>query len=174
MKKYKSKKIKAFGLVESLLALAIFGTAIISATAVTIKALKTVRDNEMADFANSIMIRSLEYTKSSSVTNADFIHTTSPAMYRLTGDVTDLNAQIDIQYVGITQNNILDRNQCEGNPDYLVNLSSNPDLADLVICNQIIINNTQNGNYEITSRIIFQTGDSEFELNEITGYKINE
>ncbi|MCA9383899.1 hypothetical protein KC909_06075 [Candidatus Dojkabacteria bacterium] len=168
-----TKKVKAFGLVEALLALAIFGTAIIAATAVTIKSLRTVKNNELADFANSVMVRSMEYTRSESGTNAVLSALgPEPWLFSLQGDVTDPNSTIFLadQAADPDPNRQLDIDECTSTSRYLIDMSGDPELAGLLFCNQIIVE-TLGDNYQVTSRMVFQTGN-EFQFAEITGFKV--
>lgn len=159
------KKYRAFGLVEALIGIAIFGVAIVVATAVSIDSLKQVKENEVADFANSVMVQTLEFSKSNKV-----------ALTTLQGNGNTFQAfKIDGSLENITgislQNDTtkLASNACSTTSPYYINIDW-PEYTESTLCNQIIVEATSSGNFKITSRVVYSLED-EVRVSEILGYR---
>jgi prepilin-type N-terminal cleavage/methylation domain-containing protein len=60
----KGLKTKAFGLLEVLISIAISAIVMVGAVAVSSKSIKLVRQNELQDLSNGILLRSLEVARS--------------------------------------------------------------------------------------------------------------
>lgn len=180
MFKFLKNKNKAFGLVEALLALAVFGTTIIAATSVTIQSLRTIKDNELADFSNSVMVRSLELAKSNTATiqgsgqNSTAENLTSgfpgPWVFSIAGDLDDLDGDLTL----VRQQAVADRIQPDTSTSTLAAFqvdAQNQIIQSYELYNQIYIQEIENSdNLEIISRIVYTTGN-EYVVNEIRGYK---
>lgn len=64
MNKPSTKKLSALGLVEVLVVLAIVGLTMVGSMQLTTGAFRSIRENEITDMANGIMVQSLEIIKS--------------------------------------------------------------------------------------------------------------
>lgn len=64
------RKIKAAGLIEMLIAMAIFAIAVISITSLNAKNYMQIKTNELNDFANIFMVSSMEFMKTPTSTTA--------------------------------------------------------------------------------------------------------
>lgn len=161
-------KINAFGLVEVLVALAIFGIAFIAATAVTISSLRTIKDNEIADFTNSLMVRTLEYSKSDAVDYNTLTTGTLPRAFVVNGDVA---TNTNISFSPASDNNKLTADACAGS-EYVLNISD-PDFQNLEICNQIYVQYTTpaQNNLLITSVTVYTRGDNSKLVSELRGFR---
>lgn len=165
---------KAFGMVEILVAIAVFGTAIVSATAFTIKSLRIIKDNELRDQATAIMVRTLEYTKSDAITTNEVGDPGSNTVryFAVKGDPAnpaDGALKLEEQIPGSP----LDSASCaNSNSVYFVNVNATVE-ANFLLCNQIILTGTIGDNYEVSSRVVYKLGDK-YETNELKGFKILE
>ena len=177
----KNFKLKAFGLVESLVAMAVFGTAILMITSLSAKSLKTVKENEIADFMNSIMVRSMEYVKSDQVTvgspGSDFT-VPLPVYFKIEGDITDS----DITTLSVVDGTVVQESfrrktntdpgnleDCSKTSEYLLNIDQE-DWRDMIICNQLYIE-PDGDNYSIISTVVYK-GIDEYKINQMRGFKL--
>ena len=169
-------KIKAFGLVEILVSLVIYGIAIIGVTALTISSYRTVKDNEIGDLANSLMVRGIEYFKSPNAianlpinngeTRVFNLNTASP------NDVGNPAAQFipvivtSLPWAGNpTRINISD---CTASSIFKITFASG--VNPYTMCNQIIVQKTSTKDYLIQSVVVFQLS-RRFEQNELIGFR---
>jgi len=178
------KQFKAFGLVESLVAMAVFGTAIIMITSLSAKSLRTVKENELADFANSIMVRSMEYVRSDQVDNASFnnynIDTFSGKIYfKITGDLSDPAALISayaidddpLQQTAFERNLAINNlSNCDGS-SYKIDVTGNTEWSKLIICNQLSLEKDASNNFIITSTVVYK-GLDDYKVTQMRGYKL--
>jgi hypothetical protein len=174
--KQTKKNEKAFGLVEVLIGLAIFGTAIIAATSLTVKSLRIVKDNELADTANGIMIKTLELAKYPE-TDTKFPGLSddgSKKIYYLTGNIDDFN---QLNFDNLTFIKKTSELNTDGIPSTdCISQTGNQikvnfeGISGLIVCNQIVFERLDSGNYEVSSRVIFQTA-KEVREAEIKGFK---
>jgi len=170
------RNIKAFGLVEILVGLAIFSTAIIATVTIAVNSYKAVKNNELADLANSVMIRSVEYFKSpssiGSLTPAGSATSTAPVYYKLNVTISPETTGTDsLSFVRVTTN-VQPLTECTESSEYRVNFSSTQNLesSTFLLCNQIIVEPLTEGGYIIKSRIVYQTSKGT-ETAEILGYR---
>lgn len=145
-----NNKLKAFGLLEVLVALAVFGTTMIVALALTVRSLKIVKENEQADQAAAFMVSSLEYAKAPIAVPSDL----SVGTYR----IELVNEQISQL---IRESSILEETtDCRTSP-YVLDIDT--EEADFIFCNMIIVENInpldRNSNLLITSRIVYDYTD---------------
>ena len=182
---HKNKKLNAFGLFEIVLSLAIFGIGIISLTSMNAKTYKVIKNNELSDFANRTMVKTLEFFKSPTTSSTGTQQSTqkiiSDAMFNepvkiLPPFITiqfniDPSAMIDTtdQLAFIKNSDSTPIVDCSSTSSYKVFVSSGSNYEGLIICNQIIVDKMTNG-YKITSRIVYII-DGEIKKNELIGYR---
>ncbi|KXK26583.1 MAG: hypothetical protein TR69_WS6001000589 [candidate division WS6 bacterium OLB20] len=163
---------KAFGLVEIIIAIAIFGTAMIATVAIAISSLRTVQDNELADTANSVMIGSMEYMKSPAVVP---LLTNLPTgqrdfAFRVTGEVNPSNCTgstgCQLQIVQTTSRTPI--TTCDSNSEFRVRLS---ELPNFIMCNQILVNQTDPGVFELRSIVVFFSSRNGMQRTELLGFR---
>lgn len=164
-------------MVEILVAIAVFGTAIVSATAFTIKSLRIVKDNELRDQATGIMVRTLEYVKSDAI-NSDVIGVpagqTNTRYFAIEGDPANPNSgvlKLD-EKIGASATPLSEANCQDSNSVYYVDVNATKDTSFL-LCNQIILTGTVGNNYQVTSTVVYKLSDK-YEISELNGFKILE
>lgn len=170
MKRFFKNKKTAFGLVESLLAIAIFGTAIITATAVTISSLKIVKDNELADFATSMIIRTVEFTKSTELAAAELEGNTpsGPWYFIVEGNPADSSDALGI--VSASTGGVI--NDCTSSSDYYIDVvDAAGNSSGFVLCIQLITNQLSSGNYETRVRGVYVLS-GETRITEVSGFRL--
>jgi len=164
MNKKIKQKLQAFGLVEALIGIAIFGTLIVTATSVTIRSLGIVKDNEIADFATGLMIDSLEFAKYDAKTIS--LGGSTNKYYSVKGNMND-----DLlEYDDIVHTEKITEDDCKLNTyqEQIKNDNNTP------ICNQIIIEKPNDSNHQfVTSRVIYKTAQHWY-IIEAKGVRINE
>ncbi|MFQ5492621.1 MAG: hypothetical protein ACE5DX_00460 [Candidatus Dojkabacteria bacterium] len=164
-------KLKAFGLAEIIVALGIFGTAMIATVAIAVASLRTVKDNELADIANSVMIRSMEYMKSPAVV-PDLLNlpaaTNDVHSFKIMNDIDSQNTEEGIVMGNVTSTGgIQPLDDCGQASAFKVNFV---DLPNLVLCNQVLINENKDGTFEIRSIIVFGTSKG-LQSSELIGFR---
>jgi type II secretory pathway pseudopilin PulG len=169
------KKQKAFGLVEIIISLAVFGTAIIATMSLTVRSYVTVKNNELGDLANSIMISSSEYFKSpnaktilpaAGTSGSFYFNLTSPININPgTQTVTNLSFNRQTQ----TSQKI---NTCDSGSAYKVAFTNTTGLPNnFILCNQVIIQPQADGSYMILSEVVFNTSKG-LDQSELIGYRL--
>lgn len=164
-------KIKATGLVEVIVVIAILAMTMLAVVGVTTRALRQVKRNEIEDRVTGIQLRALEYIKSPidiSANNIDLPTSTNPNYYSVNFNAN--NGQLVLTPQVLTQN--LSKQapyNCNSSSVYFV---SGLDSGD-VVCNQIIITRPDAGKevYEVRSVLVYQALD-EFYSKELLGYRI--
>lgn len=150
---------KAFGLLEALVAIAVFGMAIVLGLNLVVQSLKIIKDNQISDEATTFMVSTLEYVKSPNLDSAII----SPGFYSLiyNGSFTGLTSQA-IE---------LEKDNCSASSPYAVEVS--PDNP-LVVCTSIKVelvdSSNPNSDFLITSKVVYEVSD-EFLVREIRGFK---
>lgn len=157
------KNFKAFGLLESVVAIGVFGASIIVGLSLIVKSLGIIKDNQISDQAAAFMVTSLEYMRSPNIK----ANTLTEDYYR----VVMANNQISTLQVEPAAS-LLDETNCTAGSLFSVDLDG-PDSSTLV-CNQLIVqkvNNTDpNSNLIITSRVVYKLS-KETLTREIRGFK---
>jgi len=183
LKCHKNKK-PAFGLIEILISLAIFALAIISITSTNAKTYRIVKNNELADFSNRTMVKTLEFFKAPTtdslvagiqqstqkiIENALINNPPNPtkSVTFKSNSIIDTNAQLTFQEV---ENNPISKIiTCDSGSTYKVAVSPNSGYTGFDLCNQIIIEKKNDG-YLIRSRIVYQIREIT-KINELIGYR---
>lgn len=152
---------KAFGLVEIIVALGIFGTAIVTTIALTVNSYLAVKNNELADLANSVMVRSMEYFKSPSgieILKNRQTPTAPKAFFAVATDVSisDVNAGLTfVQKTGAQQ-----ITTCDTGSEYKVDLIEVQGIpSDFLMCNQVIAETQTDGSFLLKSIVYYKRGD---------------
>lgn len=162
---------KAFGLVEIIVAIAIFGTAMIATIALAIGSLRTVQDNELADTANSVMIGTMEYMKSPAVVPILVNLPTGQRefAFRVEGDIDPANCiRQDCNLTLVQTTNRSEITACDESSEYRVNLQ---ELPNFVMCNQILVTQQSPGVFEMRSIVIFFSSKEGQQRTELIGYR---
>jgi len=171
MRQSNSKK-KAFGLVEIIVALAIFGTAMIATIAIAIGSLRTVQDNELADTANSVMIGSMEYMKSPAVVPVlnGLPSGQREFAFRVEGDVDPASCFGSECNLNIVRTNTVSEiTECDEGSEYRVRLE---ELPNFLMCNQILVTQERPGVFELRSIVVFFSSNrSGTQRTELIGYR---
>lgn len=170
---------KAFGLAEVIVAIGIFGTVMVVTVSMTVAALRTVKDNELADMANSVMVTSLEYVKSPAGFEA--IQSTVPSTgalktYKIKTSLynPDNPSFTDFQLETTTETNRI--TTCDDSSPFLVKIAeSSPtgaqaSLNNFKVCNQILIQTASNQTVTITSVVVYVISDRVV-VSELVGFK---
>lgn len=166
-KEYNNQQSRnAFGLVEIIVAIAIFATAMIATVSLAIGSLRTVKDNELADTANAVMVGSMEYMKSPAAV---------PVLNQLTAGRREfafsVSSEIDTENPNLTTLRQMDQadviNTCSDSSEYRVVLR---DFPDFLVCNQILLQQAAGNSFEIRSIVYYQTSKG-ISRNELIGYR---
>ena len=169
----KLAKIRGFGLMEVLIVLAIVAATMVAAMQVSIQSLRVIKQNEIGDYANSVMVKALEVAKSPSdvqVSGTAQI-TNFQGSYQLQTQVGSPSVlwKVSDSVVPMTANN------CSNTSPYYTDISAVSNIGNPVVCLQLIIRNISGltGNaYEITSYLIYDIQDQQVERS-IIGYRRN-
>lgn len=169
---------KAFGLAEVVVAIAIFGVVMVITISMTVAALRTVKDNELSDLANSIMITSLEYAKSPAGFNAisgGTVATGSLRSFKVNTSLYDPNNPnfTDFQLQEVNQTNRI--STCNSNSRFLVKIASSnspgtSELNNFRVCNQLLIQEASDQTVTITSVVVY-TVSGRTTISELVGFK---
>ncbi len=154
-------KFKALGLVEVLIAIAVTGILMTASITVATRALMLIRGNELVDLASSILVRSLEISRSPANFNfSDQVNQGSSANFKLSSDPTTQ------QYSLMPAPNGPEITDCTSSTqaNYLVEigLRGSNELAANVICNQIVITdvtvsaNTASRVFQVKSVVVYE------------------
>jgi Tfp pilus assembly protein FimT len=185
----KNKKLKASGLIEMLIAMAIFAVAIVAITALNAKNYQQIKTNEITDVANRIMVSNLEFMKAPTTTTnlgssgqgiqellESYLSSPSDIVcFKPTAPLDNIT-NFDVVQVTTPCSITTKINKCDtSNSAYKLTAPSSTALAGLWICNQIIVrmDPIQRG-YIINSVIVYQTPKSsptDPVVNEIIGFR---
>lgn len=166
--KIEIKKLYGFGLLESIVAIAVFGVTIVIGLSLIAKSLGIIKENEVSDQAAAFMVASLEFTRSPLKDPGEL---TVGNYYSI---LRDSNNEI-INIVEEPSGVLLEDNESscnDGSPFYL-----DIDGSDSggVFCNQIRVEyvnplDATNSDFLIRSRIVYKARDG-YKWREIVGFK---
>jgi type II secretory pathway pseudopilin PulG len=159
------KKLKALGLVEVLVALAIIGMTMVGAMQITTDAFRSIRDDEISDLASGFLLQGMEIAKSPQrvVLKDSFGTVTDPVgSYKI-----DVNQTPPALFKVSTATDSLIRT-C--NTNYEVQISREIVGATPQICLQVIIQQANPNGYAIKSHVIFPTRTGQIETT-LFGYR---
>lgn len=158
---------------EVLIVLAIVAATMVAAMQVSIQSLRVIKQNEIGDYANSVMIKALEVAK-------------SPANVQVSSSaqVTNFQGSYQLQAQGasapvlwkISDSMVpITANSCSNSSPYYTDISAINTVGNPVVCLQLIIRNISGltgSAYEITSHLIYTIQDQQVERS-IIGYRRN-
>jgi hypothetical protein len=172
-----NNKIKAFGLAEILVGLAITGGILITIMSVAMSTYRQVKDNEMGDVANNVMVMGVEYFKTpvsdiskepaktlNAITVGQF------KVFKVLSSVDDDPKNFQLKEVtnvvsGTETNDLTD---CSATSDYAVKFKNATDK--FVLCNKITVTRTASG-YNIFSTVIYKTIRGDLRTSHIIGIR---
>jgi hypothetical protein len=169
-------RLKAFGLAEILIGLAITGGVLITITSVGLSAYRQVKDNELGDYANNVMLMGVEFFK----TPLSDVSDKKSAAYLLskldlnTTGIFIITSNIDVPEAFTIErvtNNITDigeLKECDDGNAYQIKFDTESNKFKL--CNKIIVVKSSNG-YFITSYIAYRTGRGVLKTSQVIGYR---
>jgi hypothetical protein len=175
----KQIKIKAFGLAEILIGLAITGGVLITITSVGLSAYRQVKDNELGDYANNVMLMGVEYFKTplsnlTDTTSAAYllskIDNNTTAVFIITSDIdvaVDDAKQFKITRI-LNSTDTTELKKCDVDDQYQINFDNVKNKFQL--CNKIVIARSTSG-YFITSYVAYKTGRGVLKTSQIIGYR---
>lgn len=161
----KKQNLRAFGLLESIIAIGIFGVTIVIGLSLIVKSLAIIKDNQIADQAAAFTYSSLEYARSPLV---------EPDSLSV-GQFYKVERDPDLFINGITNIPpalILEASDssCNSSSEFIVDIDG-PDSSG-VYCNQITVSNVNgpDSDYIIKSIGVFKIRNG-YRLIEFIGYK---
>jgi len=162
--KQSKKNYKAFGLLEAVVAIGVFGVTIIMGLALIVKSLRVIKENQISDQAASVMISSLEYVRSP----------LQPADTLVNGGYYSVII-VDGKVVGINEilGNALTDSNCDTGSDFYHDIDGDNSFG--TFCNQISVEyvdptQPESSDYLIRSSIVYQVSDG-FKSRESVGFK---
>lgn len=179
--KYNNKNYKAFGLLESVVAIGVFGVTIIMGLSLIVKSLRVVKENQVSDQAAAVMISSLEYVRSpllpsNSLKNGSYYSVDVDSNGKVTGIIEEIST---------TELNVTN---CDTSSKFFIDIDG--DESFVTFCNQISVEYTNanapdTSDYLIKSRIVYSVGggvqiqesstaSEGFKLRETVGFKQRE
>ncbi|MDD3647999.1 MAG: type II secretion system protein [Candidatus Dojkabacteria bacterium] len=153
------KNEKAFSLVESVIALAIVGVAMVIITQVSLATLKQAKKNELQEVAVQSAVEAMDFVKQPSDLLVDV---DPPRSYKL-----------DLTYVKLISSGLdqSDITTCDSSSDYLVNSLFS---SGYTICQQVFI--TKPGpseqKWDVRVLVLWKTVDGKIDKAEIKGYRL--
>jgi hypothetical protein len=167
---HKSKNLPATSLVEVLVVLAIVASTMVAATQLSVRALIDIKQNEIEDYANSVMLKALEVAKSPSDINVT--HLVTAGNYTGSYSSSLLNGKPVLYQQSPT---IVGMGTCTSGSVYYTPLTGVTGVTPPLACLQVQIQPKTGLNstyYEITSTISFQLSD-QMVTKTIVGYRRN-
>ena len=173
-------KKPAWGLVEILVAMTIYGVAIIAITSLNARNYNVIRNNELTDRANKVMISATEFFKSPSedvnrkyLTQQNFPSSGITRSFVLDTNSRDIrfdtNNPIKMNWISPNTNTI--PNDCtESNPSrisFFLKQSNTPD--NFLVCVRVNITRMSKG-YKIDTQMVYKKG-ADWITNNLIGYR---
>lgn len=159
----------AAGLVEVLIVLGIVAVIMVIIGTLTVQSYLRIKDNEMLDYANGIMIRALEITKTPSEI---LVHDPSGFIGYDGSYTIDLGAvPRALRRQSLLSNPIT---SCNTDSVYLIDVSNEfPGISVPTICLQLIIQSEGDSRYIVEVNMIYKSSNQEI-TNSLLGYRVNE
>ena len=175
LKQTKTLKLKAWGLVEILIAMTIFAVAIISITSLNARNYTIIKNNELADQANKVMISAVEYFKAPAANVQTFL-TTNVTGTEAKSFWLDVNSNVidasrnDLQFQWISSTTPEDFANCTNSSAYKVTFkAADGTISAFLVCLKVDIKKQNNG-FQIVSYITYFLS-SVPTTNSIVGYR---
>ncbi len=173
----REKNYKAFGLLESVVAIGVFGVTIIMGLSLIVKSLRVIKENQISDQTAAVMISSLEFVRSPQFPVTDL---RNGSYYKVKIDTMDSSVEgiEEVASSGLTINN------CTPSSEFFIDIDG--DESFVTFCNQISVeysdSTNPNSDFLIRSRVVYSVGggvqiaESEiasegFKLREAVGFK---
>lgn len=162
------KKKRATSLAEVMIILAIISTTVVASTTLVVKSLATIKNNEIEDTANGVMIKALEIAKSPAdvyVSDTSFVNAASGQVYFFS--IQNQNNQYTLRRESGTAST------CDSQGPFKTNLFTQTTTQNINICLVIEITPQTTLNqriYEIAAKVVYQL-EGETIINSVTGYR---
>jgi hypothetical protein len=167
------RNLTAFGLVEVLIGLAITGGVLISITSIAVSAAQMVKNNEIGDFANNLMLVGVEYFKApaqdSSKPPGSFLSTINNNAPTKIFKIQTIDLSRGIDSVSLATVSVIDVNplsDCSIGNNFRVTIAD----TKYIVCNKIVVEKEGSG-FIITSYITYRTMNGELRSAKIVGYR---
>lgn len=168
-----NKKIRGWGLVEILISMTIYAVAIITITSLNLKNYYIIRQNELADRANKLMIGAIEYFKSPAQEVQDLLaaNLTSngqAAEYVLTNtsrtvDIESSATPVDWQFQASGSTSIACKSGASSQVSFKYSVKSTKVTDNFLSCIYVLVVKGTTG-YTITANLSYQKSSSASEL----------
>jgi type II secretory pathway pseudopilin PulG len=174
--KNKQKKFKvATSLVEVLVVLAIISTTLISVTLLVVRAMESIKKDEIADDAMGNLIKALEIVKAPSVIKVDNVQT---LVAFNTSNNFSLESTTGVYFLKYRSESALTLNNCDANSPYFLSRTLGGTIKDKSVqCLQLVIipRNLGGGKvyYEINSILVYKSLN-EFKMTSLKAYRYGE
>jgi len=160
--KTSKKNYGGFGLLESVVAVGVFGVTIVMGLSLIVKSLRVIKENQVSDQAASVMISSLEYVRSS----VDVV---------INGGYYTVVISSDGKVTGIqeTLGNSLTLGNCNTSSVFYIDIDGDDSFG--TFCNQISVEYADPlqpdiSDYLIRSSIVYKISDG-YKFRESIGFK---
>lgn len=160
--KTSKKNYSGFGLLESVVAVGVFGVTIVMGLSLIVKSLRVIKENQVSDQAASVMISSLEYARSSAeaVVNGGYYTVVISSDGKVTG-------------IQETSGNSLTLGNCDTGSVFYIDIDGDDSFG--TFCNQISVEYTDPSqpdisDYLIRSSIVYKISDG-YKFRESVGFK---
>lgn len=164
---------KGIGLVEVLVVLALVATTMVAAAQLSVNALRSIKNNEVKDYATGLLVQALEVAKSPDDIN---IYTTSAlasynGTYSLERGPTGTGYVLSYSSPSTTQ-----ISSCASDSIYAIDISAQFNVPVPKVCLQVVITANQGlaGNYYQISATTIYTLEGETIRETVIGYRRNE
>lgn len=160
--KTSKKNYSGFGLLESVVAVGVFGVTIVMGLSLIVKSLRVIKENQVSDQAASVMISSLEYARSSmgTITNGGYY-----SISIIDGKVNGINEE--------PLSNSLTLGNCNTSSVFYIDIDGDDSFG--IFCNQISVEYTDPSqpdisDYLIRSSIVYKISDG-YKFRESIGFR---
>jgi len=163
----KKSNMKAFGLLESIIAIGVFGVTIVVGLSLIVKSLAIIKDNQVADQASAFVYSSLEYVRSPIVDPATL---TKGVYYKV---IVGSQGQVTGISPSASATEIQADSSCSSSYEFFIDIDG-PD-SNGTFCNQITVDyvnplDPANSDYIIRSIGVYKIKDG-YKLTESIGFK---
>lgn len=168
-------KFSAVGLVEVLIVLALVATTMVAATQVTVQSLIKIKEDEVNDYVNGLMVRALEAAKSPQILT---INNDLTGLTDFEGSYTLLVPSEGADTPSFTQEAIeltpLPEGSCTTNSPYSVTIPNLGNFTPPPVCLQVIVAELEgidvNSIFQITVRSVYTLSSGPV-VREVLGYR---